>query len=118
MLGKKITSIDNPGPLKVDGKLELIRKNGLYLGIAIIAIAAIIGYTMGFTKVFWQFYLINLFFFLGFSIFGFIFIGIHHAASAVWSAPVRRVAEGLTSFFYIGFCLHSTHFVFRYGIFI
>ena len=102
MLGKKITSIENPGPIQFTGKLLWLKKMGLIGGIVIIAITAVISYLMDNSELFWNHYLVNLFFYIGFALFGYIFTSIHYASNATWSTSVRRVAEGFTSYFLFG----------------
>jgi hypothetical protein len=99
MLGIKIKEVKDPGPLKIEGKLVKWDK---YLKLAPIAI--ILVYVLAIMsdketeKLFWQHYVINLFFFSGFAFFGILFSAIHHSANVTWSANVRRIAEGFTGF--------------------
>lgn len=46
----------------------------------------------------WYNYLIGYFYWMSISLFGAFFTAIHHATGAQWSTPVRRLAEGMSSF--------------------
>lgn len=102
MLGKKFTSVENPGPIQFTGKLLWMKKMGLIGGAIVIVVVAALSYLMGNSNLFWNHYLVNLFFFMGLALFGYIFTSIHYASNATWSTSVRRVAEGFTSFFIYG----------------
>lgn len=46
----------------------------------------------------WYNYLIGYFYWMSIALFGAFFTAIHHATGAQWSTPVRRLAEGMSSF--------------------
>lgn len=46
----------------------------------------------------WYNYLIGYFYWMSIGLFGAFFTAIHHATGAQWSTPVRRLAEGMSSF--------------------
>lgn len=46
----------------------------------------------------WYNYLIGYFYWMSIGLFGAFFTAIHHATGAQWSTPIRRLAEGMSSF--------------------
>lgn len=46
----------------------------------------------------WYNYLIGYFYWMSIALFGAFFTAIHHATGAQWSTPVRRLAEGMSSY--------------------
>ncbi|MCB0279452.1 MAG: hypothetical protein KDD94_08120, partial [Calditrichaeota bacterium] len=104
MHGNLISSVKDPGPLKLSGNVAKWQKWFMMAPAAILLalLGAIVTDNM---KLFWQHYVIETYYFLGFGLFGLIFAAIHHAANVTWSANVRRVAEGFWYFIFIAFVL-------------
>jgi len=93
--------IENPGTLKSTSTLTT--------GFGICAVVGFIIFLVTLnsdpTRA-WSSYLMGHFYFMGLAILAVFFVGIHWMMSAMWSTPVRRIAEGFTA--YLPFVAIST----------
>jgi hypothetical protein len=98
MLGTQIKAVEDPGPFKAQGRLLLLQKFGYVASIGLLAVVFGLALLFEEQTLFWQHYLIDMFFFLGFALFGLVLTAIHYASNSTWSVNIRRVSEGLTGF--------------------
>jgi hypothetical protein len=85
--------IENPGTLKVSTTLNLVSILLVVLG----AISFFVAYSADHTHA-WTSFLKAHFFFMQISVMGLFFPAIHWVTTSMWSAPIRRLAEGLTAY--------------------
>jgi hypothetical protein len=89
----RITSVNNPGPLKTPA-----RANQILLGLGALGILAFLaGLTVDAPRA-WSGWLLGYAFFLFWGLCGLFFTALHHATGAVWSTVVRRLSEGMASY--------------------
>jgi len=96
-----MSEINDPGPLRASGGL----KGGL-LGVGVIALIA--GFALAYSHdpaTAFGILLVQYCFYFFISLAGLFFTALHYTAGAKWSTPIRRVAEGLASFFPISVVL-------------
>ncbi len=97
--------IENPGTLKASGALT-----GIFSLLVIIGVIAFFSaYSSDQLKA-WTSFLRGHFYFMQLSIGALFFVVIHWITSSMWSAPVRRLAEGFTA--YLPFTVVSTLILF------
>ena len=87
------TELKNPGKLPAVPQLNLLFIVLFALGAGAFAMALKTDLTRA-----WGSFALNYFFFMCFAVGGLFFAAIQHATNAMWSAPVRRIAEAYTSF--------------------
>jgi hypothetical protein len=85
--------IRNPGPLVVPGALTAV----LLLCAAVGVAAFIIGLVTDADRI-WYSFIVNHFFFMSLALGGLFFAAIQWLTGAMWSAPVRRIAEATTAY--------------------
>ena len=89
----QITSVKDPGPLKVSA-----RANQILLGLGAIGmIAFLVGLKVDAHRA-WSAWLLGYAFFLFWGLCGLFFTALHHATGAMWSTVVRRISEGMASY--------------------
>lgn len=89
----KITSVRNPGPLKVPGRL-----NQILIALGAIGIIAFLAGLKVDAQRAWSAWLFGYVFFLFWGLCGLFFTALHHATGAAWSVVVRRISEGMASY--------------------
>ncbi len=88
-----ITSVKNPGPLKLSARAKQI-----LLGLGAVGIVAfLVGLKIDPHRA-WSAWLLGYAFFLFWGLCGLFFTALHHATGAVWSTVVRRISEGMASY--------------------
>ena len=88
-----ITSVKNPGPLKISA-----RTSQILIGLGAIGIVAfLVGLKMDAPRA-WSAWLLGYAFFLFWGLSGVFFTALHHATGAVWSTVIRRISEGMASY--------------------
>ncbi len=81
------------------GHFHLPRQiRNFFIGFVVIGIACFITALIFDPTRAWYNYLIGYFYWTSIALFGAFFTAIHHATGAQWSTPVRRLAEGMSSF--------------------
>jgi len=93
MQAAQAMEIRNPGPLKSVGTVQLIFAACAVIGVAVFAL----GLTQNPERA-WFSYLHNHFYFMSLALGGIFFAAVQWATSAMWSAPVRRIAESFTAY--------------------
>lgn len=86
-------AVRNPGPLKVSGGIKAL--------FAVFALIGIAGFAAGLSmdsKRAWFSFVQNHFYFMGIALTAAFFSVIQFITGAMWSAPVRRLAEAFTSY--------------------
>jgi len=85
--------VRNPGRLEVSNSLRRFFLLAVVVGLGVVSVAWFVD-----PKRLWSAFLMNHFFFLSLAVGGLFFAVIQWVTSAMWSAPVRRLAEAFTSF--------------------
>ncbi|MCI0330442.1 MAG: hypothetical protein L0196_05755 [candidate division Zixibacteria bacterium] len=88
-----ITSVKNPGPLKVPA-----RTNQILFGLGAVGIIAFLAGLRVDAPRAWSAWLLGYAFFLFWGLCGLFFTALHHATGAMWSTVVRRISEGMASY--------------------
>ncbi|MGH8003922.1 MAG: hypothetical protein ACRECJ_04275, partial [Limisphaerales bacterium] len=88
-----LTSVKNPGPLKVS-----VRTNQILLGLGAVGIIAFLAGLKVDAPRAWSAWLLGYAFFLFWGLCGLFFTALHHATGAMWSTVVRRLSEGMASY--------------------
>lgn len=92
------TEIRNPGPYQIPGGLKV-----LFMVFAAVGVATFAGGMMTDQKRMWIGFLHNHWFFMSLALGGAFFAAIQFATGAMWSAPIRRIAEAFTSYLPVAF---------------
>jgi hypothetical protein len=90
-------NVKNPGSFEISGALK-----GVFMLFVLIGAGAF-GYLLlkDPTRA-WASYVMNHFYFMTLAIGGLFFAAIQWLTNAMWSAPLRRVSEGFTSYLPVG----------------
>ncbi len=96
--GGSSLSVRNPGPFQASGKLKMICGIFFVIGVTAFLVALKVDHTRA-----WASFVHNQFFFLCLAVGGLFFAGLQWATNAMWSAPVRRLAESFTAYLPIAF---------------
>lgn len=86
-------SVRNPGPLKVDSSTTMI-----FTVLAVVGLGGLAAGIMANAERGWTSLLLNHFFFMSLCLGGLFIAAIQYATSAMWSAPVRRLAESFSAY--------------------
>jgi len=92
-MGHTLADIKNPGPFKVSSG-----KTNLFIAMAVIGLAVLVGGVMVDAKRGWASVLLNHFFFLSLALGGLFIAAIQWLTGAMWSAPIRRISESFTAY--------------------
>lgn len=98
-------TIENPGTLKASGALT-----GIFVAMLVVGLGAFFMLYSGSQVHAWTALLRAHFYFMSIAIAALFFVAIHWITTSMWSAPIRRLAEGFTA--YLPFVLISTILVF------
>ena len=86
-------TVRNPGPLKVDSSLTM-----LFTALAVAGLGALVAGIFANAERGWTSLLLNHFFFMSLALGGLFICAIQYATNAMWSAPVRRLAESFSAY--------------------
>ncbi len=86
-------TVRNPGPLKVDSSTTMI-----FTVLAVVGLGGLAAGIMANAERGWTSLLFNHFFFMSLALGGLFICAIQYATSAMWSAPVRRLAESFAAY--------------------
>jgi hypothetical protein len=92
-MGHHDNTIKNPGSLKISSGAQTL----IYVAILLGAVATIGGILVD-SKRGWSSFLMNHFYFMSLAIGGLFITAIQHLTGAMWSAPIRRIAESFTAY--------------------
>lgn len=92
-MGHAPTEIKNPGFLKLEPKTTT-----LFLVLAVVGIAALVGGIFFDAKRGWTSLLLNHFFFMSLALGGLFICAIQFLTGAMWSAPIRRLSESFSAY--------------------
>ncbi|MBC7693288.1 MAG: molybdopterin oxidoreductase [Methylotenera sp.] len=91
--GTVVTEIKNPGPHQISGKSRTI-----LMVLAAIGVLTFAGGLAFDAKRTWSGFLVNHFYFMSLALGGLFFAAIQWITGAMWSSPIRRIAESFTSY--------------------
>jgi hypothetical protein len=89
----EIETVRNPGPLKLESSTTM-----LFTALAVVGLAALIGGIFMNAPHGWTSLLISHFYFMSLAIGGLFICAIQYATNAMWSAPIRRLAESFSAY--------------------
>lgn len=92
-MGMEIQTVTNPGTLKLNSRIT-----GLFLVMAILGAVALIAGIFYDPARGWASLLMNHFYFMALALGGLFICAIQYATNAMWSAPVRRIAESFSAY--------------------
>ena len=101
------SAIKNPGALPVSASW-----NTLLLVMIAVGAVAFFAAVKGDAERAWISYAINYFFFMALAVGGVFFAAIQYVTNAMWSAPIRRIAEAFTAFLPVALVLFLLFAVF------
>lgn len=86
-------SVRHPGPLKVESTTTM-----LFAGLAVVGLGALVAGIISNAERGWTSLLLNHFYFMSLALGGLFICAIQYATNAMWSAPVRRLAESFSAY--------------------
>lgn len=86
-------SVRHPGPLKVESSTTM-----LFAGLAVAGLGALVAGIIANAERGWASFLLNHFYFMSLALGGLFICAIQYATNAMWSAPVRRLAESFSAY--------------------